>query len=129
VEGELHGRGDAAVDGVAALDRAGPRELSFLAARQYLPLFSSTAAGVVLVAPALLDSPASPGPAARIVVKDPHAALLRLLPRFFREAKRPTGIHPTAIIGSNVKLGKDPAIGAYAVVGDGASIGDRAWIG
>lgn len=137
VEGELHGRGDAEVDGVAALDRAGPRDLSFLAARQYLPLFSATRAGVVLVAPSLLDSPASgdggegegEGPSARIVVKDPHAALLRLLPRFFREAPRPVGIHPTALVGSNVRLGADVAIGAYAVVGDGASIGDRAWIG
>lgn len=129
VNGELHGRGDAEVEGVAALDRAGPRDLSFLAARQYLSLFSGTSAGVVLISPALLDSPASPGPVARIVVADPHAALLRLLPRFFQEQERPAGIHPTAVVGSGVRLGAEAAVGAFAVIGDGASVGDRAWIG
>ena len=34
-----------------------------------------------------------------------------------------TGIHPTAIIGEDVELGKDVSVGAYAVIGNGARIG------
>lgn len=129
VGGELTGRPDVEVSAVAALDRAGPSDVSFLAARQYAPLFRDTHAGVVLVTPELRDTPAEPGPAARVVVKDPHAALLRLLPLLYREAPRPVGIHETARIGRGARIGADVAIGAYAVIGERAVIGDRAWIG
>jgi UDP-3-O-[3-hydroxymyristoyl] glucosamine N-acyltransferase len=36
----------------------------------------------------------------------------------------PTGVHPTAVIGANVKLGEGVSIGPCAVVGDNAQIGD-----
>ncbi|MCM8780964.1 MAG: UDP-3-O-(3-hydroxymyristoyl)glucosamine N-acyltransferase, partial [Candidatus Omnitrophica bacterium] len=37
----------------------------------------------------------------------------------------PKGIHPTAVIGKNVKLGKDVAVGPYTVIEDEASVGDN----
>jgi UDP-3-O-[3-hydroxymyristoyl] glucosamine N-acyltransferase len=129
VAGELSGDGDAVVHGVAALDRAGPGELSFLANRHYAALYRDTRAGVVLIPPALRELPTDPGPAAVVVVDDPHAALLRLLPQVYREAPHAAGIHETARIGRGVRLGEQVSIGAYAVIGDNAVIGDRARIG
>ena len=41
------------------------------------------------------------------------------------QARHPVGFHPRALIGSNVSLGKDAALGAYAVIDDNAAIGDR----
>lgn len=129
LEGELIGRGDAEISGVAALDRAGSHELSFLSSRQYAPLFQDTKAGVVLVSPDLQELPAEPGPAARIVVEDPHAALLRLLPRVYPEPRHTPGIHETARLGRGVRLGDNVLVGAYAVIGDSAVIGNGARIG
>lgn len=41
-----------------------------------------------------------------------------------RRTRQPHAIHPSAIIGRNVRIGHNVDIGAYAVVGDGAEIGD-----
>ena len=39
--------------------------------------------------------------------------------------KHPKGIHPTAILGSNLQIGKDVAVGAYAIIGDDVKIADK----
>lgn len=38
-------------------------------------------------------------------------------------------IHPTAVIGRNVRLGTDTVVGPYAVIGGSTVIGDGNWIG
>lgn len=38
-------------------------------------------------------------------------------------------IHPTAIIHSNARLGKNVSVGAYSIVGEHVEIGDDSWIG
>jgi UDP-3-O-[3-hydroxymyristoyl] glucosamine N-acyltransferase len=44
------------------------------------------------------------------------------------EAKHFQGVHKSALLGKDVKLGKNAALGAYVVVDDGAQIGDNAVI-
>src|SRR5258705_9082 len=51
--GRLVGPGTVTVAGIAPLERAGPRDLSFLASPRDRPYFERTSASVVLVAPAL----------------------------------------------------------------------------
>ena len=123
VRGTLAGDGGAVARAIAPLDRAGPDDLSFLAAERYAPLLASSRAGIVLVAPELagLASPAR----ARIVVARPHEALLALIPRLYPTAVPEPGIHPTAQIGRGVSLGDGVSIGAYASIGEGASLGSR----
>lgn len=120
--------GDAAmvIHAIAPLDRAGPEELSFLSSAKYAPMLEETGAGVVLVAPELKDTPGRPR--ARIVVSNPHEALLSLIPRLYRPVVHPTGIHPAARIGRNVMVGDDVCVEAGAVVEDDVVIGDRTWI-
>ena len=38
-------------------------------------------------------------------------------------------IHPTAIIHSNARLGKNVSVGAYSIIGEHVEIGDDSWIG
>lgn len=127
VGGTLVGGADPDLTGVAPLDRAGPADLSFLAHPRYLAYVDASAAGGILVAPALAER--TPDGRARIVVRDVHRALAAILPRLYPEAPRRPGVHPTAIVGRGVTLGDDVAIGPYAVVGDGARIGARATVG
>lgn len=58
-----------------------------------------------------------------IKVKNPKMALAKIGNHFFVEHRQP-GIHPTAIIDSEAKIGKDVTIGPYCVIGK-ATIGDR----
>jgi len=127
VGGELRGEPTIRVSGIAPLDRAGVEHLSFLASAKYAPLFASSEAGVVLVAPELADAPG--GVRARVVVARPHDALLSLIPRFYRPSRRVPGVHPTAVIGRGARIGVDASIGPYVVIEQNAEIGDRATIG
>jgi len=127
VGGTVRGNGDARVWSVAPLDRATSHDLSFLAQQRYAALFERSGAGVVLVAPDLADAPGAAS--CRIVVREPHEAMLRVLPELYPPAPRERGVHPTAVIGRGARLGEGVAIGAYAVIGDGVQLGDDVVVG
>jgi UDP-3-O-[3-hydroxymyristoyl] glucosamine N-acyltransferase len=127
VGGHVVGDAEAVVDGVAALDGATERDLSFLAAARHAPSLAKSRAGVVLVAPELAEAPGSVR--ARVVVADPRAALVTLLPRFARAVEVAPGVDPTAVLGRGARLGARVSVGPYAVIGDGASLGDDSVVG
>ncbi len=122
VEGRLVGDAGVRLAGVAALDRAEAGDLSFLASARYLAAFRASRAGAVLCTEAHAGDA---GPATRIVVADPHRAMLRVVRVLFPEPERVAGVHPTAVIGRGAVLGEAPALGPYVVIGAGATLGDR----
>ncbi len=126
VRGTVRGDTTVRVVRVAALDRAGPDELSFFANPRYASEFASSRAGIALVSPELAEHA---GPACRIVVEKPQEAMLLVLPALYPPPPRATGIHPSAVIGRGAKLGKEVAIGAHSVIGENAVLGDRVVIG
>src|SRR5512145_1509288 len=88
--------GDAAlvVDRIAALDGAGPSQISFLSHPRYRALLQRTAAGCVIVAPALAEEAAQRGTV--IVTPDPYLYYARLS-QWWVERVRPAtsgAIHP-----------------------------------
>ena len=121
------GPGATTVAGIAPLERAGPGDLSFLASPRYAPYFERTSASVVLVAPALERSPG--GPETRIIVADPYAALLVVLPVLYPQAVWEAGVHPTAVVGRGATWQEPVAIGAHAVIGHGVQLGKNVRIG
>lgn len=127
IHGQLIGDGTIRIEAIAPLDRAGPADLTFLASPKYLPLFAQSAAGAVLVTPELAQSAGRVR--ARIVVAQPHEALLALIPRLYSPVAAKPGIDPTARIGRGATVGEDVCIDPYAVVGAGARIGHRVWLG
>ena len=125
--GRLVGPGHVTVARVAPLDRAGPGDLSFLASSRYLPYFQRTRASVVLCK--VEHAETRGGPEARVVVADPHSALLAVLPVLYPQPVWESGIHPTAVIGRGAVWEDPVAIGAYAVLGRGVRLGKNARIG
>lgn len=122
VGGELRGDPESTVDGVAALDRAGPRHATFLASRRYIPQLADSRAAVVLIAREMADVPtACP---ARIVVEKPYEAIQILLPSLYDLAPPAPWVAPTARLGRGVELGAGVRIEDYVVLGDGVSVGD-----
>ncbi len=126
--GQLAGPGDVTVSGVAPLDRAGPDDLSFLAARRYLQYFQRSSAAIVLCKPDLVPE-GTPGPACRVVVRDPHVALLSVIPVLYPEPAWVPGVHRTAVIGAGATWQDPVAIGPYAVLGQGVRLGRNVRIG
>jgi UDP-3-O-[3-hydroxymyristoyl] glucosamine N-acyltransferase len=126
VDGMLEGGADPEITGAAPLDRAGPADLSLLAAPRYTAEAADTKAGAVLV-PATLANRLRRD-TARILVPDPHRALAVLLPLLYPPDRTNPGIHATASIADEVELGADITVGAYAVIGAGSRIGARSVI-
>ncbi len=138
--GRLVGSEAAEVSRIAPIDRAGPDELSFIASKSYLSYFQRSRAAVVLCKAEFEATEG--GPATRIVVPDPHAALLAILPVLYPESAWTPGIHTTAVVGRgtqwadpveieayvvlgrDVRLGRNVRLGAGCVIGDGVVLGD-----
>jgi len=127
VNGRLEGDPSVQVEGIAPLNQAQGRELGFLAQRRYLRQLPETEARALLVSEALAveaeDCPT------RIVVKDPHAVLPKLLAYFYPTPLPEPGIHATAVLGKGVEIGEGVTIGPYVVVEDGTVLGNGVRIG
>jgi UDP-3-O-[3-hydroxymyristoyl] glucosamine N-acyltransferase len=139
VQGELIGRDDVELAGVAPLDRAGPRELAVLAGTRYVPLLRRSGAGALLVTPALSTVPA--GPETRIVVAQPQRALRAVLDVLHPRQPVTWAVHATArlgrgvrwsgriAVGPNTEIGTGTVLGADCVIGAHAVIGERVRMG
>ena len=91
VGGELRGDGDAEVDGVAPLDAATGTSLTFLAQARYASQVADSQGAVLLVTAELAHTVG--GARARVIVKNPHEALLSLLPQLYHTPVRVPGVN------------------------------------
>jgi UDP-3-O-[3-hydroxymyristoyl] glucosamine N-acyltransferase len=130
---------------VAALDAAGPDDLTFLDNPSYLPQLAATRAAAVLIAPRHLDR--VPAGSAALSTPWPYHAMARTMARLYPAAARPGSgfdqrgvsplahvhagarfeygvtVDPGAVVGPGVEIGAGTLIGANAVVGPGVRIG------
>lgn len=118
---DVHGDGDAEITGVAGLEEAGPEDVTFVANPRYSALARTTNAAAVLVTP---DFPEISTPTLRTA--NPYLAFAKAVQLFYREPVYAPGVHPTAVIHSSARMGKDAHIGAFVVVSEGVTIGDNA---
>lgn len=123
VTGRLIGDGARLLTAVGPLEGADGATLSFLASARYLSEFQRSGAGAVLVRAEHAGE--SGGPAIRIVVPDPHAALTRVLVAMFPAPGTSPGVDPTARIGTGTTLGAEVSIGPHVVIGRGVVLGSR----
>lgn len=119
IEGELRGDGEVTITGVGHLADAREGEITFADGPQLQSLADSSRASALIVPP---DVEVKHKPF--IVTEDPRLAFSKVLELFAPDQRPAPGVHPTAVLGSNVLLGEGVSIGANAYVGDGAIIGD-----
>jgi len=60
-----------------------------------------------------------------IEVERPRLAMMKLLNVFYEAPDTPIGVHPSAVIHPDAKIGKDVSIGPNVVISRGAEIGDN----
>lgn len=123
LSGILAGDAEIEIEAVASLQEARSGDLSFFKDPKYAPQLAQTGASVVLV-PQDWDGEC---PAAALVrVADPNTAFTEAAGWFAPSpVVRQPGIHPTAVIAPNVRLGTGVYVGPWTVIEDGAVIGDR----
>lgn len=127
VGGRLEGDAQFVLSDIAPLDEAGPDELAMLADKRYVDRIAGSRAGALLVSNDLEDRIGFDRP--YVAVEDAHAALVPLLARLHPEPESIPGVHPTAILGANVRFGEGATIGPYAVLEDECEVGDACRIG
>ena len=120
-------RGDGAVEiiGLAAPERAGPGDLSFVANRKYLKSLNSARPGALLIS--AVDAGHFDGNA--LIVANPHVAFARAASLLFPPAKRPQGIHASAFVDGTAKVDPTAWIGPLAIVEGFACIEAGAYVG
>ncbi|HEV6967913.1 UDP-3-O-(3-hydroxymyristoyl)glucosamine N-acyltransferase [Roseateles sp.] len=127
--GDLLGGSDIAIARIAPLDEADEVSISFLANPRYQAQLATTRAACVIVAPALAEAAAARG--AAIVTPDPYLYFARLT-QWWAARTRPAaqpGVHPSAVVSAEARLGRGVEVGPLAVIEAGAVVGDGARIG
>lgn len=119
VGGELIGDGDIEICGVNGLAEAETNQITF-AVPPHLEKVADSKAAVVMLAQPMPDVPKP-----QLIVANPREAFGKLLSLFAPTVQITRGVHPSAVIGSNVVLGENVAIMPYVVIANDAIIGDN----
>ena len=120
VGGELLGDGSVEIHGVAGIKEAREGEITFVANPRYLSYIHRTKASAIII---WKGTQYNGKP--MIQVENPYWAWAKVVGAFStKREKRRNGIHPTAIIGENVRIGEDTWIQAYVFIGDSVQIDD-----
>ena len=135
--GTVEGDGARVIAGVNSLEDASEGELSFVASRRAVTHASSSLAGCLLVASDFDNH------SRRTVVRvqDPRAAFAHVISVLCPKRKPAPGIHATAVIGNetrigdgcsiaaNVTIGERTIVGANSVIAPGCAVGNDVVIG
>ena len=119
----LDGDGSLEVGGVAAIDDAGPGDVTFLANSKYAARLPTTRASAVIA-----DDSIPSAPCAILRTRHPYLAWAEAV-TILAPAPRPApGVSPLAAVDPTAVLGADVYVGAFAVIGPRSRVGARAVI-
>lgn len=122
--GEARGDGELEISGVAGLETAAEHELTFADAEAALRRASESRAGCILVP----EGTVLPG-RTTIAVRNVRLAFIRAAESLHPAPPAKPGIHPTAQIAPNARLGIGVSVGPHVVIESGASVGEGTQLG
>jgi UDP-3-O-[3-hydroxymyristoyl] glucosamine N-acyltransferase len=124
---------DRPIVNVAPLDRAGPRDLTFLDNPKFVELLATTRAGICLVSPRFEQDVPKGLPALRVA--DPYRAFVDIVRELFPDSLRPSslfdakGVAPGSLVHASARLENGVIVDPGAVIGPKAEIGAGTVIG
>ena len=132
--GELLGPPDVEITGIAPLAEAGANSITFIAQARLQSQLATTAAGCVIVAPALREAATArvaAGRGAVILCEDPYHAFAQLTQYWVAATRsRPApGVHTSAVVEEGAHIHAAAHVGALAYVGRGAVVGPGCVVG
>ncbi len=118
LNGELIGDPDVIIKGVAKIEEARAGDLTFLSNPKYLKYLETTKASAILIG---LNLPAVAIP--HIKLADPYVGFLNILNKIYpREKPKFNGIHSSAILSANIKLGENVTIAPLVYIGENVEL-------
>jgi len=121
VGGAWEGEGEREIGGVATLEDAGPDDLAFASRGRAAKQAEDSDAGCLLVP----EDWANATERTIVRVRDPRGAMAKAIVRLHPPVEQPAGIHPTAVIGADVRIGAGSSIGPGCTIGDRVHVGER----
>jgi UDP-3-O-[3-hydroxymyristoyl] glucosamine N-acyltransferase len=116
----LEGDGSIDISRVAAIEDAGPGDLTFFANPRYAAELRATRASAVI-----LGEQAEAAPCAMLRTKQPYLAFARAVALFADPWRPAAGIDPRAYVAPGAEVAADASIGPFAVIGERVRIGAR----
>lgn len=117
---EIQGDGSLEIHGASGLGEARKGDIAFLEKKEMLVEAGKSLASALIVP---LDFEECPKPFVR--TENPRLGFAKVLELFEQPPSLSPGVHPTAVLGEGVTLGKAVSIGAYCVIGDDCRIGSN----
>jgi UDP-3-O-[3-hydroxymyristoyl] glucosamine N-acyltransferase len=111
---------DAEVSGIAAVDAAGPGQVTFLSNPKYALQARETKASAIIA-----RQPIPGAGCAFLLTPDPYLAFARAVERFHPPVRLAGGVSAQASVHPTATLGVEVHVGPFAVVAEGAVVGDR----
>jgi UDP-3-O-[3-hydroxymyristoyl] glucosamine N-acyltransferase len=116
-----NGEPNAEITGIAGIEEAGIGQITFVANPKYAAAAKTTAASAVIVAE---DFPAiSTG---MLRSKNPYLAFAKAINLFYQAPRYEPGVHPTAVVATTARIGKNAHVAACVVIDDDVDIGNDA---
>jgi UDP-3-O-[3-hydroxymyristoyl] glucosamine N-acyltransferase len=112
--------GNAVINSVAAVDQADQAQVAFLDNPLYAKYLATTKAAAVIIHEKYLSKCNT----AALVTNNPRLSFASLL-KLCVNSSNSAGIHPSCVLGINVKIGKNVTIEAGVVIGNNCTIGDN----
>jgi UDP-3-O-[3-hydroxymyristoyl] glucosamine N-acyltransferase len=121
--GELQGPADLPIEGIAPIEQATPREITFITQKRFARLVDQSRAAAFIVSPEYARLPRP-----LIIVPHPYLAYARVASLFAPALPRWPGISDLAYLGPGVALGQEVSIAPLVFIGAGTHLGDRVTI-
>ncbi len=121
LKAEVVGDGNVVITGANGIKEAVAGDITFLANSRYLSLLNTTAASAVITSQDIQES-------SKPIIRtdNPSLAFAKIVSLINPDSdKHFKGIHSSVILGKNVKLGKDIALGPYVIIEDDVTLGDN----
>ncbi|AFY56070.1 UDP-3-O-(3-hydroxymyristoyl) glucosamine N-acyltransferase [Rivularia sp. PCC 7116] len=114
---------------LAAIDEATTGTISYIEGAKFAGALDNTSANaLILPADETLQSKAQEKGIAWIAAKEPRLLFAKTINIFYQPWQPAPGIHPSAVIHENAKIGKDVYIGAHVVIEQNVEIGNNVCI-
>jgi len=117
---EVEGDGGFQIEGVAGLESAGPKDLSFVRSARYAGLLAASRAGAVIA-----PSGISVGIRSAIRSDDPALDFCRAVQWLMPPPVALAGVHPCAVVADDAQVDPSASVGPNCSIGSGARIGAR----
>jgi UDP-3-O-[3-hydroxymyristoyl] glucosamine N-acyltransferase len=118
--GRVAGDPETRVRQVGSLEHAGAGDISFLSSAKFKSRLGATRASAVILSPEFEGLTPLP----RIVCDAPYLYFAKVSQLFNPLTAQAPGVHPSAVLGRDVRLADGVSIGAGCVIGDGVAVGE-----